>query len=233
MTAPLPETVFGVHGDRSIDPILALLSDKACLALGPGMGTAAETRKLVCRLIRESPVPVVVDADGLNCLAENPNILKKKKAEIVLTPHPGEMARLIDADPAKVQTDRISCARAFAEKYGLHLVLKGARTVIAHPDGYVHINPTGNPGMASAGMGDVLTGVIAGLIAQGYSPEQAAHIAVYIHGAAADETAQSMGPYGYVASDVMGLLPKVIAGLTGHRAYGDPHVYRSPQPEPL
>ncbi len=233
MTAPLPETGGGVHSDSAFDVIMKLLSDKQCLAMGPGMGTAAETKALVHRLIQESPVPIVVDADGLNCLAGHMTVLKKKKAEIVLTPHPGEMARLINATPGEVQADRVSCARRFAEKYSLHLVLKGARTVIAHPDGQVHVNPTGNPGMASAGMGDVLTGIIAGFIAQGYPPEHAAPIAVYLHGAAADETAESLGPYGYLASDVMKGLPKAIAGLTGARAYEDPRVYRTPQSEPL
>jgi NAD(P)H-hydrate epimerase len=127
------------------------------------------------------------------------------------------MARLGDTGVNAVQQDRIKCARDFAETYKVHVVLKGARTVIAHPDGRVFVNPTGNAGMASGGMGDVLTGIIAGLIVQGLSPQEACQAGVYLHGAAADSLAQSMGPYGYLAGDVMMAIPgeikKIVCGL--------------------
>ena len=153
---------------------------------------------------------MVIDADGLNALAGNTGALKKVNTPVLLTPHPGEMASLIDSTPEKVQADRVTCAREFAQSFGVFLLLKGARTVIAHPDGTVVINPTGNPGMAAGGMGDVLTGLIAGLLAQGYSPPASAHLAVWLHGAAADALSQSKGPIGFLASEVMAEIPAQI-----------------------
>ena len=233
MTVPLPETKTGMHTEKSFATILGLLEDKKCLALGPGIGTDEKTKTLVHLLIRQCPVPIVVDADGLNNLAADPEILKHCKADIILTPHPGEMARLTGTTPKEVQKNRISCAREFSEKYNIHLVLKGARTLTAHPDGHVYINPTGNPGMASAGMGDVLTGMVAGFVSQGYPPQTAARLAVYLHGDAADKLSVSMGSYGYLASDIMHTIPNVIADLTGQNAYQAPHVYRAPDSELL
>jgi hydroxyethylthiazole kinase-like uncharacterized protein yjeF len=214
MTEPLPETVKGILDETSINRIMDLLSDKKCLAIGPGIGTAPETQKLFKHLLQENTKPVVIDADGLNILAGHIDILKDLDSPVVLTPHPGEMARLISTTSADVQKDRIKCARDFSEKFNVHVVLKGARTVVAHPDGRVFINPTGNPGMASGGMGDVLTGIIAGFIAQGHSPELAAHAGVYLHGAAADSLAKNKGPFGYLATDVMNILPEVIKTLS-------------------
>ena len=207
MTYPLPETENGIIGESSFNKIMDLLSGKKCLAIGPGLGEAAETKKLVHRIIKESPVTIVIDADGLNNLAGSTEILKKAKAPLILTPHPGEMARLMDSTAGSVQKDRITCARKFAEKFNVHIILKGAKTIIAHPEGNIFINPTGNPGMASGGMGDVLTGIIAGLVAQGFSPESAAHTGVYLHGAAADMLAETIGPFGYLSSEVMNAIP--------------------------
>lgn len=207
MTYPLPETENGIIGESSFNKIMDLLSGKKCLALGPGLGEAAETKNLVHRIIKESPVTIVIDADGLNNLAGSTEILKKAKAPLILTPHPGEMARLMDSTAGSVQKDRITCARKFAEKFNVHIILKGAKTIIAHPEGNIFINPTGNPGMASGGMGDVLTGIIAGLVAQGFSPESAAHTGVYLHGAAADMLAETIGPFGYLSSEVMNAIP--------------------------
>jgi NAD(P)H-hydrate epimerase len=164
-------------------------------------------------LLQENTKPVVIDADGLNVLAGHTEILKDLVTPVVLTPHPGEMARLMKTTAADVQKDRVKCARGFAEKFNVHVVLKGAGTVVAHPDGRVFINPTGNPGMASGGMGDVLTGVIAGFIAQGHSPELSAHAGVYLHGAAADSLSKNKGPFGYLATDVMNTLPETIKEL--------------------
>ena len=213
MTTPLPESRNGVLGDNAIDDIQKLAVGKTCLAIGPGIGQAAKTRSLVEKVISQSEIPVVVDADGLNNLAGQSQLLKKLKIAAVLTPHPGEMARLIEATPAEVQQNRLKCARDFATHFGVHVVLKGAATVIAHPDGNAYINPTGNPGMASGGMGDVLTGVLAGFITQGFSPQTAAHTAVYLHGAAADTLAKSIGPTGYLAGEVMNAIPAEIKKL--------------------
>lgn len=207
MTCPLAETVDGMLDESSFDAIMGLLKGKKCMAIGPGLGTAEETSRLVHRLVQESSVPVVIDADGLNSLEGYTHILKKLRAPAVLTPHPGEMARLVNMSPAEVQKDRVSVARDFARAFHLNLVLKGAKTIVAHPDGTAYINPTGNAGMASGGMGDVLTGIIAGLIAQGVSPESAARIGVYLHGAAGDFLEKTMGPVGFLASDVMNTIP--------------------------
>jgi NAD(P)H-hydrate epimerase len=143
------------------------------------------------------------------------------------------MARMLNTTSKKIQENRIESAREFAEKYNVHLVLKGARTLIAHPDGHTSINSTGNPGMASAGMGDVLTGMIAGFIAQGYSAHSAALLAVYLHGNTADKLSASKGPYGYIASDVMNNIPETISCLTAQNAFLSPHVYRIPHTELL
>jgi NAD(P)H-hydrate epimerase len=213
MTAPLPEGQNGILGKSAGDGIKKLEAGKTCLAIGPGMGQAAETRSLVKKIVGQSQVPVVIDADGLNNIAGQTQLLKSLKIPAVLTPHPGEMARLMGIRPAEVQQNRLQCARDFATNFNVHLVLKGAATVIAHPDGSAYINPTGNSGMASGGMGDVLTGVLAGFITQGYTPDAAAHAAVYLHGAAADTLAKTIGPIGYLAGEVMNAIPAEIKKL--------------------
>lgn len=216
MTHPLPETAAGILDSTAMDMILEMLTGKKCLALGPGLGQAPETRELVGHLIKDCHVPVVIDADGLNNLVGQEQILKDCRAPVILTPHPGEMARLIDDTVAFVQQNRVTCARALAQKLDVHVILKGAKTVIAHPDGRVFINSTGNAGMASGGMGDVLTGIIAGLLSQGLTPEQACHAGVYLHGAAADEMSLALGPVGYLAGDIMEAIPDVLGGLLKH-----------------
>ena len=180
------------------------MTDKNCLALGPGLGVDAATAKMVHQLIDQSSVPMVIDADGLNHLAGQLGILESRQAEVVLTPHPGEMSRLSGKSISAIQANRIDSARSFACEHKVHLVLKGARTVVAHPDGRVYVNPTGNSGMASGGMGDVLTGAIAGLLTQGLAPELAARCGVYLHGAAADDLAERIGPVGYLADRCTG-----------------------------
>jgi NAD(P)H-hydrate epimerase len=207
MTEPLPDLDNGHLGESALDRILDLTADKQCLALGPGLGQAKETRTLVTRIIQNSSIPLVIDADGLNNLAGHTQILKELQVPVIVTPHPGEMARLMKTSAAAVQADRMQSARDFAFEFNAHVILKGAGTVIAHPDGRAYINSTGNPGMAAGGMGDVLTGVIAGLITQGFSPESATHAGVYLHGAAADTLAESIGPMGYLAGEVRDAIP--------------------------
>jgi len=214
MTHPLPDTEAGALDESGYDGIMELLSGKRCLALGPGIGTASETRRLIHRVVQNCGIPMVIDADGLNAFAGKAHLLKKADSPVVLTPHPGEMARLAETTPGDVQKDRIRHAREFALNHNAHVVLKGAGTVIAHPDGSVFVNVTGNSGMASGGMGDVLTGVIAGLLSQGYSPKAASHLGVYLHGAAADTLADTTGPIGYLASEVMNAIPGEIEKLS-------------------
>jgi NAD(P)H-hydrate epimerase len=164
-------------------------------------------------LLADIEVPMVLDADALNCIASRPELLTSLDVPVVLTPHPGEMARLAGTDTRAIQEDRVSCARKFAGTFRCHVVLKGAGTVVAHPDGTAYINATGNPGMAAGGMGDVLTGLIAGLITQGASVEAACRTGVYLHGGAADALAEIKGPHGFLASEVMHRIPEEIGRL--------------------
>ena len=217
MTCPLGQTSCGQLDYAAFEEIKTLLNAKKCLAIGPGLGQSKDLAKLIRKLLEFSPVPVVVDADGLNNLAENLQILKELKIPVVLTPHPGEMARLCGKTVAAIQKDRIATARDFATEFQVVLVLKGASTVIGLPDGHIFINATGNSGMASGGMGDVLTGMIAGLITQGYAPDQASLMGVYLHGRAADYLYKTKGPFGFLATEVMNLIPEIIRDLESGR----------------
>jgi ADP-dependent NAD(P)H-hydrate dehydratase / NAD(P)H-hydrate epimerase len=213
MTVALAESEQGALDESAFETIIGLIEGKRCLAVGPGIGTAPSTGRLMARLIQSCPVPLVIDADGLNLIAADPDILSKRHSPMVLTPHPGEMARLSGHSTADIQSDRIGHARAFAEQHGVVVVLKGAGTIIAQPDGTVFVNPTGNPGMAAGGMGDVLTGMIAGLVTQGMEISAAARSGVYLHGLAADRLARMKSPVGYLATDVMDTLPEALQEL--------------------
>ncbi|MCX8011651.1 MAG: NAD(P)H-hydrate dehydratase, partial [Desulfobacterota bacterium] len=190
-----------------------LMEGKRALALGPGISTHPETIAVVHHFIRSSSIPLIIDADGINAVAKNPAILKEKKAPLLLTPHPGEMARLIQTTAKEVQEDRIGVARRFAQENGVFLVLKGARTVIAEPDGDIYINPTGNPNLASGGTGDVLTGMIAGLVSQGYSLSEASRLGVFFHGYMADEIKEELGGIGMTATDIIRRIPLTLNKL--------------------
>lgn len=209
MTLPLPDSDKGLLTVEAYDLIVQAAEGKQCIAIGPGMGTASATAELVRRVADKSDLPIVIDADGLNNLAGHLDLLTKRSAPTVLTPHPGEMARLLDITTAQIQQDRIAAARTLAQQYHVHVVLKGARTLVAAPDGQVWINTTGNAGMASGGMGDVLTGLIAGLLAQGCPVSEAAIAGVYLHGLAADILSGET-PWGYLATEVMHTLPEAI-----------------------
>lgn len=214
MTSPLPEDSQGILGKSALTAIWNLCRKKRCLALGPGLGTATPTSELVLNLIKKAAIPLVIDADGLNILSQNVDLLKQLKVPVVLTPHPGEMSRLIGKPVKAILQDKIQCARFFAQEFRVHLILKGAHSVIAHPDGQVYVNPTGNPGMATGGMGDVLTGIVAGLIVQGYEPGVAARVGTFLHGAAADSLAKAGYSIGLTASQVMERIPLEINKFT-------------------
>ena len=207
MTLPFTEEMPGVLGPKAFDEIINASKGKKCIAIGPGMGTSLKTEELVHKLIQELSIPMVIDADALNVLAGSTECLHKAKTRHILTPHPGEMARLTGLSTQEIQSGRVTFSRHFAQSHNVILVLKGEKTIIAHPDGRVAINPTGNPGMASGGMGDVLTGIIAGIIAQDIIPENAVETAVYIHGMASDILQRKMGKIGFLASDVIETLP--------------------------
>ncbi len=211
MTLPLPETAEGSLAlEAETDIIEAIEQSKSILAIGPGLSQHPETVALVHSLIRESETPTVIDADGINALSKSREILSSLSPQTVLTPHPGEMARLIGGTVETLERDRIGIAQQFAQTYNVTLVLKGAPTVIAGGNGEVWINSTGNAGMATGGMGDVLTGLIAGLIAQKVSPFDAAVLGVYLHGLAGDIVAESTGMHGLMAGDVLNNVPKAI-----------------------
>jgi len=214
MSLPLPEAPgTRALGRAALAPLSAFLADKTAMALGPGLGTHPETRELVAELVRTLPVPLVIDADGINCLAEAPGCLTEAAGPRILTPHPGEMARFFRTSPAQVQARRLEIAREVAAAHRCIVVLKGAQTVCAAPDGRLCLNPTGNPGLASGGTGDVLTGILGGLLAQRLPAWDAARLGVYLHGLAADYLAAELGPRGFVAGDLLRTLPRVLADL--------------------
>jgi len=213
-THPLPETRAGTLSDRGLRRIFSLAKDFDVVALGPGLGRHGETTRLVHALTRDLPLPMVIDADGLNALAENPAVLAKAKGSRILTPHPGEMARLLGCPTEAVQGERKKAAVGFAEACGAVVLLKGHRTVVTDGE-CVHINTTGNPGMATGGTGDVLTGVVAGLLAQGLTPFDAARLAAHVHGLAGDIAAKAGGEVSLIATDLLDALP--LAFLTVRR----------------
>jgi len=214
MTVPLPDSGSGCLVTGALTDILELLPGKDALAIGPGLGRRSETVSLVLSLVEEVELPMVIDADGLNALAEDIKVLRRKKSSaMVLTPHPGEMARLLGASISEVEAGRIPLAREFARNYGVYVILKGARTIIASPDGMVAINGSGNPGMASGGMGDVLTGIICSLLSQGYTAWDACRLGVFMHGFAADLVAKEKGEIGISAMDVQEKLPYAFNNL--------------------
>jgi hydroxyethylthiazole kinase-like uncharacterized protein yjeF len=211
MTLPLPEAAPArALGRAALNPILKFLDQKFTLALGPGLGTHPETRDLVCCLVHDLPQPMVVDADGVNNLDAGPSCLEGAAGPRILTPHPGEMARLLGLTVPEVQARRLDLARETAARFGITLVLKGAQTVVAAPDGRASLNSTGNPALASGGTGDVLTGLIGGFLAQGLAPWDAARLGVYLHGLAADFFVSQHGPRGLIAGDLLQVFPDVL-----------------------
>jgi len=211
MTEPLEETEEGtisgkVSTRRRID---ALSQGKTVLAVGPGISRHQDTAKLVRSLMSKCGIPMVLDADGLNAFEGHAAELNGKGRSLVITPHPGEMARLVGSTVAAVQRDRLNAARIFASEHGVVVVLKGHRTVIAEPDGVVWVNTTGNPGMATGGTGDILTGMVAGFIAQNRDRIMEAVIAaVHLHGLAGDVACETLGEHSLVATDLLATLPE-------------------------
>ncbi len=213
MTWPLKTTDAGEVAAENLVPdrVAALVAGKTVLAIGPGLGQSAETAKFAMGLLSATKIPTVIDADALNILSSDASrlIALAKGRVVVLTPHPGEMARLIASTVAEVQANRLEVASSFALRMGVTLVLKGARTLIAHPDGRVAVNTSGNPGMAKGGSGDLLTGLIAGLMAQ-YpdDPVHAVEAAVYLHGLAADMAVRETDEHTLLATDSLAYLAR-------------------------
>jgi NAD(P)H-hydrate epimerase len=213
MTEPLPETAEQTVAAASLPRLQTLLEGKQALALGPGLSTRQETVQVVLELVENTVCPIVLDADGVNVLVDNLDVLTRAQAPVILTPHPGEMGRLLGCSAGAVQNERLAIVESFSKEYGVTLVLKGARSLISSADGRLAINSSGNPGLASGGTGDVLTGLIAGFLAQGLSPFDAACLGVFCHGKAADRLAMRWGDRGMLATDLLPEIPAVLKSL--------------------
>ncbi len=214
MTLPVAESATGAISEAAIPALCQFLQRANALVLGPGLGTHPETVRCVHALVRNAPIPMVIDADGLNCLVGHLDVLQQCAVPVILTPHPGEMARLLETDTATVQAQRLDIACHFAQHFGVYVVLKGAYTVIYAPNGQRWVNPTGNAAMATAGTGDVLAGIIGALLCQRLNPLQAAQCGVYVHGLAGDRVRDRLGDRGLIASDVLEELPYALQATT-------------------
>jgi NAD(P)H-hydrate epimerase len=209
MTEPLEETKAGSISQNALQHIEELAKSKTVLAIGPGVTRNSETAECVRALVGTAKIPIVLDADGLNAFEGQARELNDAGRELVITPHPGEMARLAGCSIADVQRDRLKIARAFAADHNLIVVLKGNRTLVAKAGGEVWVNTTGNPGMATGGTGDILTGMVAGMIAQHPSNIfEAVIAAVHLHGLAGDVAKETMGEHSLVATDLIKALPE-------------------------
>ena len=214
MTRPLPESEKGLLGRDSLEPILDMAEKVDTIVIGPGMGSSAEGETLLKELLPRLKIPVILDADGLNLFNKiimgSREFLKQIQTNMIFTPHPGEMARLCKIDSQEVQKDRLPIAEGHAKQWGVTLVLKGSKTIIASPKGRTYLNITGNPGMATGGTGDVLAGIIGALLAQRLDIEAAAAVGVFLHGYAGDRAAEQLGEYSLTAMDIIDYLPCVL-----------------------
>lgn len=217
MTEPLPETEARTIGREALDRVLHLAEGKSVVAIGPGLGTHPSTQKLVRELLPSLRLPIVLDADGLNALAGQAEVLGQVAGPVILTPHPGELSRLLGVARDEVLRKRIPLVQEAAARFNAILVMKMAHTVIASPRRKAVIVPTGNPGMATGGTGDVLTGLIAGLLAQGVEPGLAAQAGTYVHGLAGDLAAERLGQEAMLAGDLLEHVPEAIARVKGER----------------
>ena len=210
MTLPLKDTKEQSLSFQAFDQIKKSYSQFDAIAIGPGLSTYPATQQLVRKIIATSPKPLIIDAYGLIALVGNLALLTKTQTPKILTPHPGEMARLIKSDKNKIENNRKIIARQFAKQYHCILLLKGHRTIVASLDGKIYLNTTGNSGMATAGSGDVLTGMIAGFMAQGLSAFDAAQYGAYLHGLAGDLAAKTKTKLSMIATDIIDYIPKAI-----------------------
>ena len=208
MCLRLPATESESFARDAIEPAIRFAAGKEAVVLGPGLSQHFETISFVHDFIRLHARPLLLDADALNAISDNPAILVEHQGGCLITPHPGEMARLLAISTAEVQADRAGCARAFAREHGVTVALKGHQTVVADPEGRIALNTTGNNGLGSGGTGDVLAGLIGGLLAQGLSPWDAARLGVCLHGHAGDLAAEAMSARGMIARDLIASLPQ-------------------------
>jgi hydroxyethylthiazole kinase-like uncharacterized protein yjeF len=210
MTEPIVETASQSLAVKAREHLLELAMQRDAVALGPGISLDPETQALSRALVAEVPRPMIVDADALSALAGHLDLLEEAPAPRILTPHPGEMARMLGVSIAQVQADRIETVRRFCVQYRVHLALKGARSVLGSPDGRIFVNPTGNPGMATGGSGDVLTGMIGAFLARRFDPLPALQAGCFLHGLAGDIAAADRGEEGLVAGDIIEAIPSAL-----------------------
>jgi len=210
MTEPIVETASQSLAVKAREHLLELAMQRDAVALGPGISLDPETQALARALVAEVPRPMVVDADALSALAGHLDLLEEAPAPRILTPHPGEMARMLGVSIAQVQADRIETVRRFCIRYRVYLDLKGARSVLGSPDGRIFINPTGNPGMATGGSGDVLTGMIGAFLARRLDPLPALQAGCFLHGLAGDIAVADRGEEGLVAGDIIEAIPSAL-----------------------
>lgn len=201
---------------NDIPQILEAIKDCDCIVLGPGVGTNEETKSVVSNILLNYNNPIVLDADGLNCVCDDVSVFTKRKAPTVITPHPKEFERLLENSGIKY-LDRVNTSIEFSNKYNVITLLKGHNTVIANIDSQHYISPTGNPGMATAGSGDVLSGIIASLIGQGIDAFNATCCGAYIHGLAGDLASNDKGEYGLIATDIIENIPYAIKKILASR----------------
>ncbi|NLK43456.1 MAG: NAD(P)H-hydrate dehydratase [Tissierellia bacterium] len=204
---PVEDKGRGVFTKDSLGPILEALENIDVVAIGPGMGVDEDRIHLLEEIIRNFKGPIIIDADGINCISLKPDILHNHKNQIIITPHPGELARLARVSIKEIQDNRIYYSNYISNKYNIIVVLKGFNTIVAYHEDKIYVNETGNPGMATAGSGDVLTGVIASFIAQGLSPFNSGKLGVYCHGLAGDLGSLEKGEYGLIATDIIDNIP--------------------------
>lgn len=229
----VPKSIYNIVAAQLSEPIFTLLNENesgtisfsnmheltvnlqkstACL-IGCGLGNNDDTKKIVYEIISKNKIPTVIDADGINAVSENIDVLKTAKSEIILTPHPGEMARLLGTSIETVQSNRTEIAKDFALQYKVILVLKGYETIVALPTGELFINRLGNPGMATAGSGDVLAGMISAFLAQGMSAKESAKCGVFLHALAGDRCAEKLSQISMISSDIIKELPSLFLNL--------------------
>lgn len=206
MTVPLPHE-NGVISAAAADTVLENIKNADAVVFGPGLGKGRGILPLLERIVTEFTKTLIIDADGINALSANIDILNRKKCSVILTPHPGEMSRLSGLSISEIQSARIKTAEDFADRFDVTVALKGEGTVVAARGGKTAVNPSGNCGMATGGTGDVLSGVVAALAAQGCTPYNSAVLGVYLHGLAGDIAAAEKGVHGLIASDLCGALP--------------------------
>lgn len=213
MMTPIADDGQGRVGEMNVPDIEQICLGKQAITVGPGLGTQTEAHELIIKLLKNISIPMVLDADALTVLTPDLEALAEKKADIILTPHPGEMSRLLKIPTREVQQNRLELSRDFACRYNVYLVLKGAGTIIAAPDGNVAINNSGNQYLATAGSGDILTGIIGSFLAQGLSPLAACHLGVYAHGLTADILVKAGNKHGITAGDLLQTIPQALTEI--------------------